>query len=129
MVELDHSTLPQPEPQPAVPILASHLLQLEQKQRTRFTRDGRPERLSTHCEDIDEILGGGIERGIVMGISAEGIEGRLVSQVTMLQLPSWKAERAGEVSLQSSLQTHFMATLLCSTSSCSLPLFFYKNQP
>lgn len=79
MVEIDHSTLPQLEPEPAVPILASHLLQLEQKQRTKFTRDGRPERLSTHCEDIDEILGGGVERGIVMGISSEGVEGRLVS--------------------------------------------------
>lgn len=79
MIEFDHSTPPQPEPEPAIPILASHLLRLEEKQRTRFTRDGRPERLSTHCENIDEILGGGAERGIVMGISAEGTEGRLVS--------------------------------------------------
>lgn len=81
MIELDHATTLQPEPEPAVPILASHLLRIEEKQRTRFSRDGRPERLSTHCEDIDEILGGGIERGIVMGISAEGTEGRLVSVI------------------------------------------------
>jgi hypothetical protein len=88
MVELDHSTLLQPEPEPAVPILASHLLQLEQKQRTRFIRDGRPEQLSTDCEDVDDILGGGIERGIVMGISSESIEGRLVSHTKVVSLQS-----------------------------------------
>lgn len=79
MVEIDHSTLPQPEPEPAIPMLASTLLELEEKQRTRFTRRGLPERLGSGCEEVDEILGGGIERGIMMGISAEGIEGRLVS--------------------------------------------------
>jgi hypothetical protein len=68
------------EPQPAKPILASHLLQLEQQRRKNFTSNGGPERLSCRCAEIDALLGGeGIERGVVVGISAEGDDGRLVS--------------------------------------------------
>lgn len=67
-------------PQPAKPILASHLLDLEEQRRRRFTRDGGPERLSSGCAEIDSLLGGdGVERGIVLGISAESEDGRLVS--------------------------------------------------
>lgn len=68
------------EPQPAKPILASHLLQLEQQRRKKFTSNGEPERLSSGCADVDALLGAeGIERGVVVGISAEGDDGRLVS--------------------------------------------------
>jgi len=78
MIEIDPTIAP--EPKPATPILASQLLELEEKQRTRFTRDGKSERLGTACAEIDELLGGeGVERGIVVGISADGGEGRLVS--------------------------------------------------
>ena len=64
---------------PALPILASNLLESEEMQRHRFA--GRGERISTTCAVVDEsVLGeGGVERGIVLGISAEGLEGRLVS--------------------------------------------------
>jgi hypothetical protein len=64
---------------PARPILASNLLELEEMQIRRFA--GKGERISTACAAVDEsVLGeGGIERGIVLGISAEGLEGRLVS--------------------------------------------------
>ena len=68
-----------PAPDPAKPILASQLLDLEEKQRKRFTSHGRDERLRTECDEIDDLFGGGIERGVVVGISAEGVEGRLVS--------------------------------------------------
>lgn len=80
MIEIDHIVASEPEP--AKPILASQLLELEEKQRTRFIRDGRPEKLSTACAEIDELLGGeGVERGVVVGISADAGEGRLVSFV------------------------------------------------
>jgi hypothetical protein len=68
----------QPAPEPAQPILASSLLDLEERQRRRFAGGGA--RISTACAEVDEsVLGGGLERGIVLGISAEGEEGRLVS--------------------------------------------------
>lgn len=71
------------QPEPAKPILAYHLLRLEEKQRKRFTGAGRPERLSAGCAEIDELLGGGLERGIVVGISSEGSDGRLVRSCLM----------------------------------------------
>ncbi|KAH6710930.1 hypothetical protein BKA61DRAFT_106528 [Leptodontidium sp. MPI-SDFR-AT-0119] len=86
MIHIDHSLLtnpPPPPPEPASPILASHLLELEEKQRKRFVGNGRGERLSTGCREVDEVLGGGggVERGVVLGISApvEGKEGSLLS--------------------------------------------------
>jgi predicted ATP-dependent serine protease len=83
MIEIDHTALSksdQPPLEPAKPILASQLLELEKKQRKRFTEQGKIERISTGCGEIDEILGGGCERGIVVGISAEGGEGQLVRE-------------------------------------------------
>ena len=67
------------QPTPAQPILASDLLESEEKQRRRFADKG--ERISSACAVLDEsVLGeGGVERGVVLGISAEGLEGRLVS--------------------------------------------------
>jgi hypothetical protein len=64
---------------PAQPIVASNLLESEEMQRQRFA--GKGETISTACAVVDEsVLGeGGVERGIVLGISAEGLEGRLVS--------------------------------------------------
>ncbi|KAJ5053942.1 uncharacterized protein L3040_000232 [Drepanopeziza brunnea f. sp. 'multigermtubi'] len=84
MRHIDHNFLsnqPPPPPEPAAPILASHLLELEEKQHQRFERNGGSGRLSTGCRDIDELLGGGIERGVVLGLSSsvEGFEGRLLS--------------------------------------------------
>ncbi|KAH7336213.1 hypothetical protein BKA65DRAFT_479133 [Rhexocercosporidium sp. MPI-PUGE-AT-0058] len=86
MIHIDHSLLtqnpPPLPPEPALPILACHLLELEEKQRRRFVGNGRVERLSTGCAEVDEVLGGGgVERGVVLGISAsvEGREGRLLS--------------------------------------------------
>lgn len=65
--------------EPAEPMLASSLLDAEERQRRRFSGNG--ERLSTGCTLVDEAVlgGGGLERGIVLGISAEDMEGRLVS--------------------------------------------------
>jgi hypothetical protein len=67
-------------PEPAAPILASSLLDLEIKQRRRFAAQG--ERISTGCREVDEVVlgGDGLERGIVVGVSAEGGQGRLVSK-------------------------------------------------
>ncbi|XMA09158.1 hypothetical protein WAI453_001949 [Rhynchosporium graminicola] len=83
MIHIDHSLLtnaPPSPPKPALPIIASYLLDLEEKQRKRFSGKGRPERLSAGCREVDEVLGGGVERGVVLGISAgvEGKEARLV---------------------------------------------------
>ena len=76
MIEIDHTAVPPPEP--ATPILASNLLALEEKQRERFS--GRGEKIGTGCGEIDDyMLRGGFERGIVVGISTEAGEGRLVS--------------------------------------------------
>ncbi len=87
MIHIDHSLLPiadpsPPPPEPAIPILASHLLDLEEKQRKRFVRHGRSERLSTGCKEVDELLGGGVESVVVLGVSSssERSEGRLVSR-------------------------------------------------
>lgn len=75
MPEIDHSA-----PQPALPILASVLLQNEVKARRRFA--GRGERISTGGPEIDDHVlgGGGFERGIVVGINGVDDVGRLVSQ-------------------------------------------------
>jgi hypothetical protein len=76
MTELDHTAPPPPEP--ARPILASDMLAVEEKQRARFAASG--ERIGVRCGEIDDyLLEGGFERGIVVGISAEGEEGQLVS--------------------------------------------------
>lgn len=85
MIEIDHNLKPEPpEPEPAKPILASSLLELEEKQRKRFTGDAKSERIKTGCAEIDGILDGGegegIERGIILGVSADGGDGRLVSR-------------------------------------------------
>jgi hypothetical protein len=84
MMEIDYALLDRtdPPPEPARPILASHLLDLEERQRRQFNKGGGSERLKSGCEDIDELLGGGFERGILVGISAGGIEGRLVSIIS-----------------------------------------------
>lgn len=76
MVEINHNS--EPEPVAAKPILASYLLDIEEKQRKRFAKFG--ETIRTGCSEIDEyVLRGGLERGIIVGISGEGKEGRLVS--------------------------------------------------
>jgi hypothetical protein len=74
MIEIDHTALPEP----AKPVLASHLLVIEENQRKRFAEQGL-ERVKTGCAEVDDyVLGGGFERGIVVGLSGEGNEGRLV---------------------------------------------------
>ena len=61
-----------------MPILASDLLAIEEKQRKKFSARG--DRIRTGCGEIDDyILGEGCERGIVVGISAEARESRMVS--------------------------------------------------
>ncbi|KAG0651375.1 hypothetical protein D0Z07_1636 [Hyphodiscus hymeniophilus] len=76
MIEIDHTAVPLPEP--ATPVLASYLLNIEEKQRTRFSARG--DKIRSGCNEIDDhMLGGGFERGILVGISAEAGEGRLIS--------------------------------------------------
>ena len=83
-MEIDHSLKPDPpEPEPAKPILASSLLELETRQRKRFSGNGKSERIKASCTEIDGLFDGGkgegIERGIILGISADGGDGRPVS--------------------------------------------------
>jgi hypothetical protein len=75
--------------EPARPILASQLLDLEEKQRRRFCEKGSDGRVKTGCGEIDDMLGGGFERGIVVGLSAEGNEERLVSDASPYK-SSWR---------------------------------------
>lgn len=84
MIELDHSTLnAAPPPEPAKPMTADLLLNLEIQQRRRFAGPNQEKlRVSTGCEILDELFDGGdatggrgMERGIVVGVSAEGREG------------------------------------------------------
>jgi hypothetical protein len=85
MMENDHEV--PPSSSPATPIQASDVLHLEIKQRMRFIDNGKPEKVTTGCQEVDELLGGtesrGVERGVVFGISA-GDEGRIVSFHTLL---------------------------------------------
>jgi hypothetical protein len=76
MMEMDHTALGAPEP--AKPILACDLLALEEKHRRKFGERGVTAK--TGCTEMDDyVLGSGFERGIVVGLSGEGSEGRLVS--------------------------------------------------
>jgi len=76
MIDIDHTTAPTPKS--AIPILASDLLAIEEKQRMRFSARG--DRFMIGCAEIDDyLLRGGFERGTIVGISAEAGEGRLVS--------------------------------------------------
>ena len=64
---------------------AERLLAVEMEQRERFSEFG--ERIMTGCEEIDEVvLGGGLERGVVVGLSADASEGQ---QGTLVSLSSW----------------------------------------
>jgi hypothetical protein len=125
MIEIDHDALNNQDPslpEPAKPILASQLLELEKKHRKRFTKQGRDERISTECGEIDEILGGGFERGIVVGISAEGGEGRLVGAFSKLSYcrksseGCWRQKRSSDSRL---LSNGPMATRYPLLESCS----------
>jgi hypothetical protein len=125
MIEIDHDALnnqdPSP-PEPAKPILASQLLELEKKHRKRFTEQGRDERISTECGEIDEILGGGFERGIVVGISAEGGEGRFVgafSKLSYFRKSSEGCWRQNDQVIQGFSRIGPMATRYPLLESCS----------
>lgn len=61
------------------PIQASHLLELEVQQGTRNLIKEQEKLVSSGCSEVDKLFGGGVERGCVVGISCEGIEGRIVS--------------------------------------------------
>lgn len=76
MVEIDHTTATKPGP--AKPIIATHLLDIEKLQHKRFSTRGNI--IKTGCAEVDNyVLGGGFERGITVGISSDGSDGRLVS--------------------------------------------------
>lgn len=64
---MDASEQPAP-PRPALPILASSLLAAEERRGTAFSIECG-ERVSTRCGQLDELLGGGFERGTVVGLS------------------------------------------------------------
>jgi hypothetical protein len=96
-----------PTLEPAKPITADRLLELEEKQRNKFTSAGR---IGTGCREIDGYVlaagkerveegedddgtgGGGFERGIVMGLTAaegdkgEGKGARLVGSFRLFLL-------------------------------------------
>ncbi|KAI9730468.1 MAG: hypothetical protein M1818_008163 [Claussenomyces sp. TS43310] len=76
------SPAPAPAPTPAAPLLASTLFSDMVRQKRRRRCVPGLDRLRTGCAQIDEdVLGGGLERGIVCGVSA-GMEqgaGRLLT--------------------------------------------------
>ncbi|EPE26415.1 hypothetical protein GLAREA_02328 [Glarea lozoyensis ATCC 20868] len=126
----DDTPQPESEPQPAIPITADLLLELELKQRERFGG----ERVSTGCGLLDGLFDGGVggggetgsmrgdegdggnktrddrnhgrgvERGIVLGVSAEGREGEGVllslSLLTSLLLSHLTTSDAAEPIIQ-----------------------------
>ncbi|RDW80183.1 hypothetical protein BP6252_04821 [Coleophoma cylindrospora] len=83
----------EPAPEPATAITADKLLELERAQRRRFLKRGDGEELKarTGLKELDDyVLGGGVDRGVVLGISAGSgsggsagedgtVEGRLIS--------------------------------------------------
>ena len=77
------SDLSSPHPRPAQPILASALL--ESALRQRSDGNGRVKKIRSGVDELDEyVLLGGVERGVVMGLSAGlgvgGVDvGRMVS--------------------------------------------------
>ncbi|POS85935.1 hypothetical protein EPUL_004091 [Erysiphe pulchra] len=73
------------------PIQGSHLISLEEKYRKKNVRDDTETIVNSGCLAIDNLLGGGLERGNIIGLSCEGIEGRifyfnLLSSVLIAQL-------------------------------------------
>ncbi|KAH6667532.1 hypothetical protein B0J14DRAFT_489444 [Halenospora varia] len=118
-----------PPPEPAKPITADQLLLLEIAQRKRFSRNGKSERIGLGCEGLDELFSlhekrgnDGIERGLVVGISAEGGrgergEGVLISlhalaSILIPHLSSAKPVPNGKIN----------ATIIDTTGSIPLPL-------
>ncbi|RDW92568.1 hypothetical protein BP5796_01962 [Coleophoma crateriformis] len=83
----------EPAPEPATALAADKLLELERAQRRRFSKRGDGEELKarTGLKELDDyVLGGGVDRGVVLGISAGSgsggsagedgtVEGRLIS--------------------------------------------------
>lgn len=93
MIKIDHSARAEDvsPPVPSLAILADQLLELEERQRARFSEeDGGLSRIKTGCLEIDNYVlcggknesDGGFERGVVVGLSAadgdESLGGRLV---------------------------------------------------
>lgn len=67
MVEIVHPAVT--VPQPALPILASALLDAHERKRQIFVAESG-EKIKTGYADLDEhVLQGGFERGVVVGIS------------------------------------------------------------
>ncbi|KAA8569060.1 hypothetical protein EYC84_000732 [Monilinia fructicola] len=94
MIKIDHSARAEDvsPPVPSLAILADQLLELEERQRARFSEeDGGLSRIKTGCLEIDNYVlcggknesDGGFERGVVVGLSAadgdESLGGRLIS--------------------------------------------------
>ncbi|KAA8569061.1 hypothetical protein EYC84_000732 [Monilinia fructicola] len=81
MIKIDHSARAEDvsPPVPSLAILADQLLELEERQRARFSEeDGGLSRIKTGCLEIDNYVlcggknesDGGFERGVVVGLSA-----------------------------------------------------------
>ncbi|RKF62669.1 hypothetical protein OnM2_031029 [Erysiphe neolycopersici] len=61
------------------PIQGNYLLSLEETYAKKNLRDKTERIVNSGCLAIDDLLGGGLERGNVIGLSCEGIEGRIFS--------------------------------------------------
>ncbi|CAG8958036.1 hypothetical protein HYFRA_00000380, partial [Hymenoscyphus fraxineus] len=96
MSHLNHSPInPTTPPEPTKPITADLLLTLELQQHQRFGGPNQErQRVSTGCEVLDTLFDGGesvergrgVERGSVVGVSAEGREGVLLSLNLLVSL-------------------------------------------
>lgn len=60
------------------PIQGNYLLSLEEKYRNINVKNETERIIKSGCLAIDELLGGGLEGGNIIGLSCEGVEGRIV---------------------------------------------------
>lgn len=119
---------PDAHPEPALPMLGSHLLALEQTQRRRFADHGC--RISSGSQAVDKaVFGGeGLERGVVLGISAKDLEGRLVSGVCLHHLATFYLLQISHMKFRSLQITVYFSVLFSADGSLLLylsPLPFF----
>ncbi|KKP03933.1 hypothetical protein THAR02_03970 [Trichoderma harzianum] len=114
MAALHHQTFPSPAHNPRAPglsqprLVSAAALASTEKQRRDFVRSLRP--CPSGCEDLDSyVLLGGLERGSVVGISAEDEDGVGVTAVRKVQIVTPKPPSTIVVLLKNSITAELKA--------------------
>ncbi|KAI9644369.1 hypothetical protein NHQ30_007726 [Ciborinia camelliae] len=140
MIERDNTAQAEASysPEPAQPITADRLLELEERQRARFGgKNGGLARLKVGCPEIDDYvlcgckdkLNGGFERGIVVGLSTadgdESLGSRLISLNLIASVLLEPADLVNGIQNPQNISRNSMkpkVVVIDTTGSFSLPL-------